>query len=63
MEKNNEEQKQKVTNIDFLNCNHDYNDAKTTIRFSKKRTMVHPDVRKGVCICCQQNFLIDNQNS
>lgn len=43
---------------DVLLCNHNWEDAKTTIRFSKKRAMVYPARVNGVCVCCQKNFEI-----
>lgn len=45
-------------------CVHDFNKSNSTVKILENfRTMVVPDVRYGVCICCGKKFKIsDKQN-
>lgn len=45
-------------------CVHDFSESNSTVKILENfRTMVVPDVRYGVCICCGKKFKIsDKQN-
>lgn len=45
------------------NCVHDLDKENSTIKILENfRTMVVPDVRYGVCLCCGRKFKFDTNN-
>lgn len=42
-------------------CAHDFSKSNSTVKILENfRTMVVPDVRYGVCVCCGKKFKISN---
>ena len=44
-------------------CQHNINKSNTTVKLLDNfKTMVVPDTKYGVCVCCGKSFEFDNSN-
>lgn len=52
-----------MSEIKKKKCQHNINKSNTTVKLLDNfKTMVVPDVKYGVCVCCGKSFEFDSNN-